>query len=524
MADYIDNQIQIFEKIEKLFDLNRKHLKTIETFLQQDISEILDSFCKKHHLESDSTTSINPTKYYSVKSRVKTTHSLKEKLRRKNLGLKISLQHSLTTENFQTNYKKVKATIFRLDDVIGTRIVTELKADCYKVHDLLKEENEYFIDREIIFNTDELLNQPEKMQNGLPIFRIKGIYKGTYGFELQIKSKIDEAWGDMDHSIFYKDYSVSPIRNTVQVTMNNVGKLLDKIEDLLLGLRDSENQFKEKKEEFDFLQDLTENVYTEVKKKLGDSYELGKIASTLKFIKNKTKVKQKDAKVTDLKYNFLDYEVSTVSQKKYILHRNANFELLIMESLYFYWKKRADNSFKLNRSNYKNELEIYLNILSENMATNAKNLERHSYSVITNSYVKNIFENYSDELTKSSIFLNAESVFRIKIIETYFVEAYTEYLEEKEGLNNFEGLKNLILSIYSKSYLGFENIKEFDLIANIFPDISEQNLLEGYVFDINKLIMKSINTLKEEDNKNELKNVSFLEKTIKIVLNNVRKN
>ena len=165
-----------------------------------------------------------------------------------------------------------------------------------------------------------------------------------------------------------------------------------------------------------------------------------------------------------------------------------------------------------------------MNILSENMATNAMNLERHSFSAITNSYVKNIFENYSEELTKSSIFLNAESIFRLKIIDTYFMEAFTDYSEEKEGLNNFEGIESLLLNIYSKSYLGFENITEFNLIANKFPEISEQKLLESYVFDLNKLIMKSINLLKDEENKDELKNVGFLEKTIKVVLNNVRKN
>ncbi|MGZ4055303.1 MAG: hypothetical protein ACXVDZ_14330 [Bacteroidia bacterium] len=520
--DYIDTQIKIFKKIEDLYDINRKNLAKQEKALKDDIEKILLKFSKEFHLESITETSVNPTKYYSVKSRVKTTHSLKEKLIRKNLGLKICQKHALSLANFEEKHSEIKKSIFLFDDIIGARIVTELKTDCFKVHKLIKEKNEYFKDLHIVFNTKEVANQPETMKNGLPIFRIKGIYKSKYGFELQIKSKIDEAWGDMDHSIFYKDYSVSPIKNTVQVTMNNVGGLLDKIEELLLGLRDSESNYKEKKDEVDFLKELSEDVFVEIKKKLGDNYELGNIASSLKFIKAKSKIKKKDQKITNLDYSFLSFKVKKNLCKNYLLHRNSRFELLIMEALYFTWKQKANDDFILSANNYEEELENYLKFLSENISENANSLFDDKGNVISITFVEHIFESFSAELSSTSVFLNSETAIKLYIINKYLHEAFTELGENMSDIPDDNSFKELLINLYSKCFLLFENIPEIVLIKENFSEFIEQNPLATIVYGLNDLIVGQLNNYKLADNKEELDRAGFMKDLLDIVLIRVR--
>ena len=156
MSDYIDEQKVIFENIQKIYSNNRKNLILIEDELKKDFEEIFKIHSKIYNLVAEKDFSVNPTKYYSLKSRVKTLHSFKEKLYRKNLGLHISKSLKLTNSNFSKHHSKIKNEIFLFDDIIGLRIVTELKYDCKFAHELIKNENSYFIDRDIIFNHDEL--------------------------------------------------------------------------------------------------------------------------------------------------------------------------------------------------------------------------------------------------------------------------------------------------------------------------------------------------------------------------------
>jgi ppGpp synthetase/RelA/SpoT-type nucleotidyltranferase len=522
--DFIDNKRLLFKKIEDHYEFYRKSLKEFEVSLNKDIESILDLFSKDAKLISNKDTAVNPTKYYAVKSRVKSTHSLKEKLIRKNLGLAICNKYNLTAANFEANHENVKNALFLIDDIIGVRIVTELKADCFKVHKLIKEKNSYFIGKGIVLELNELSSQPETMQNGLPIYRIKGIYKGLYGFELQIKSKIDEAWGDMDHSIFYKDYSVSPIKNTVQVTMNNVGHLLDKIEELLLGLRDSEDHFNDKIEEFDFLKDLSKDVFEEIKEKLGDNYELGKIASTLRYFKDKLKVKKKDIKSPGIKYNFLKYTVTDALLLNYISHRNLRFELIIMEALFIKWRKNTESDFVLRQNNYRKYLEEYLKILAESSANNANNFGEYSDGKVTKGFVTNLFTNFSSEQTKQSVFVDTEAIYRLHLIDGFINEIFSEYLENNPELEDYVELPELLISLYSKTYLKFKNVTEIEEIYNLYPDLREQNTLIDTALQLQEVTEERINNYKLEDRQNEFKKAEFLNDLMKKVLTKVRGN
>ena len=91
-----------------------------------------------------------------------------------------------------------------MPDIIGVRVVTELRHDCNKVLALLRAFIDDLATTEVVLDKIDLESQPQKMKNGLFIYKIKGIFRSDFGFELQIKSKIEEAWGDMDHAIFIK--------------------------------------------------------------------------------------------------------------------------------------------------------------------------------------------------------------------------------------------------------------------------------------------------------------------------------
>ncbi|RZJ90684.1 MAG: hypothetical protein EOO20_07445, partial [Chryseobacterium sp.] len=219
MPDILDDHIDIYKSLRKIYDESiYEGLKGPAITIKELFLDLLDSKANDYLLQSMN--SVYANKYYQIKDRIKKKDSFYEKLIRKDLGLKIVNQFSIVQNKMALNDRKpeILNAIKEFDDLIGLRIVTELKADCPNVYKLLLNSPEFFQNNQIEFL--DLEDQPQKMKNGLPIYRIKGKFQGLYLFELQIKSKIDEAWGDMDHSIFYKDYSVSPIKDTVQVTMN----------------------------------------------------------------------------------------------------------------------------------------------------------------------------------------------------------------------------------------------------------------------------------------------------------------
>lgn len=521
MSDYIDNQNLIFDKIQKLFKYYRDELILVQKELQTNFEDILELHTEKYNLIAKKDFSVNSTKYYHLKSRVKTLHSFKEKLYRKNLGLQISKKHQLSLDNFKENYINIKDTIFLFDDIIGLRIVTELKHDCKFVYELLKNENKYFLEHEIVFNTYELNNQPETMRNGLPIFRIKGVYKNKYGFELQIKSKIDEAWGDMDHSLFYKDYSVSPIKNTVQITMNNVGHLFDKVEDLLLGLRNSEINYEEKKEEIDFLHELSGSVFNEIKKKFGDNYDLSNIASSIKYIQNASKVKKEDIEVKNLNFDFLTYTSEEKDLKDYINCRNVNFELIILESLYWYWKNKSLANLELNAENYEENLISYIDILQENLYNNVKNISKLSFLDISSDKVSYFVSTYSSADLFKPFYLDSKTLYKLIIIETLLNDAINQYWESSDFTDSDSDLSEFLKSIYFYNYF---KIKINELVSEIKNKNSyfiDSNELNNSIYKINENIKEQLNLYKVEENYEVLKEVKFIEQLLSTVLESV---
>jgi hypothetical protein len=198
---------------------------------------------------------------------------------------------------------------------------------------LLVNSAEYFIANNIYF--EDLDRQPQKMKNGLDIIRIKGVYQDLYGFELQIKSKINETWGDLDHTLFYKDYSISPIRDTVQITMNNVGVLLDKIEHLLYDLRESGDIYSDNAAQIQIHQLLEGELSAHLFQAYGVAYNIKELAYYLYHFRNKLDVG--DSRLQELNFDFLNFDRALELNKKYSEIRKQSIVMNTLEGVYINW-------------------------------------------------------------------------------------------------------------------------------------------------------------------------------------------
>ncbi|WP_026667891.1 hypothetical protein [Butyrivibrio sp. AE2005] len=334
---------------EKLY----KELETAEKKLKNIIDTIVQEHAKDYSLliQNDSSKEI---RLFELSSRIKGKDSLREKIIRDQIFYDLKAA--------QTPRKIINVLKNNMDDLIGLRYLVSLAEDCGNMLKLIAENESEFNDAAITFNN--LRNNPQKMKNGRQIYRIKGTYKG-YPFELQIKSKIDSAWADIEHMLFYKDFNFSYIQGTNKEVMNKIGDLLEQIDGLMLNVRNSHEEYDQKVEEMDFSQYLRTQYVNLLREKLGSSYVLTEYRKSIytmfdKCCDNDTaKVKvlsQKD----NSKYSYIAEFKYCESFRESVLHknyqtlRNASIEFSVFESLYYEWIANC------NKEGYKeiNEKEL----------------------------------------------------------------------------------------------------------------------------------------------------------------------
>jgi hypothetical protein len=179
------------------------------------------------------------------------------------------------------------------------------------------------------------------MKNGLQIFKIKGEYE-RYRFELQIKSKIISAWGDMEHSIFYKDYSVSPIKDSTQSSMNHVGKLLFEIDDFLQSIRLANKNYKENANALNFLQWFDTNYTSKISEKLDNvGYRINGISELLYAVYLQLPSRD-NLESSLLRYDHFEFVIDDPILASYSLMRNKFYDLKILESIILGWILNVD--------------------------------------------------------------------------------------------------------------------------------------------------------------------------------------
>ncbi len=381
--DFIDNQKQIFDSLINIYN-NKNYLKE----LNQKRNQIIEVFEQIFNDEATSfqlvyNNSINNGKYYKIESRIKRAESLREKFFRRNIGLDLIRSLELDIENIEEKAKqrKIREQYSLLDDVIGIRIVTELKADCMSALNLIENKISLFNQGGIFFQTD-FKSQPSKMENGLEIIKLKGIYGDKNAFELQIKSKIDAAWGDIDHKLFYKDYSFTPMKDSLQVSMNNIGELLNHIEKFLYDLRETNNDTGDNYSNQRLVDYLFNEVSPKIDAKLNINYDLKRILEPIMFFGKELNIGDS---IGDINFELYERISEFEEYKAYESIRKYNFDYVLLEVIFInclvYIEELVEETMDYNRM-----LKHYFVVLSKYMEKKIRdtggNIEKNYYKVI----------------------------------------------------------------------------------------------------------------------------------------------
>lgn len=176
-------------------------------------------------------------KGWTIHGRVKSARSLREKILRK---------------GYYKSYEDGSAVIDELPDLIGVRIQCLLNQEENSAYELLQNKRvslneDGFSMYQIRAGVDMALllqNQPEKQKNGHDIYRIEGRYyacgqAAPVHFELQIKSMVHSFWGELEHSMFYKNYEYFISQKILTQSMDNILAQLDLIDRELEGLQNN---------------------------------------------------------------------------------------------------------------------------------------------------------------------------------------------------------------------------------------------------------------------------------------------
>lgn len=381
--DFIDNQNLMFDALIEIYD-DENFIREID-FKKRQIIQVFEQIFEEEakNFELVYKNSIQNGKYYKIESRIKRTGSLREKFYRRNIGLELIREMNLTPENIthKAVRKRVRQAYSLLDDVIGIRIVTELKADCISALNLIENRISVFNQGGIFFKTD-FKAQPTIMDNGLEIIKLKGIFDDKNAFELQIKSKIDTAWGDIDHKLFYKDYNSSTVKDSLQVSMNNIGELLNQIEKFLFDLRETNNEIEDKEYNQHLVEYLFEHVSPEINEKLHITYDFKRILEPVLFFCNVLKVGESIGPL-----NFGNFEMVNNFEEflAYEAIRKYNFDYVLLEIIFVSCVIEGEYS-KGDEVDYKSVLKHYFVILSKYIEKKIREseprIEHHYYKEI----------------------------------------------------------------------------------------------------------------------------------------------
>ncbi len=391
MSNFITDSVVVYRKLQKIYEeIVYKSLEGPSEELRNIFKKLLDTKCEEYALNK--TNSVYDTKYYYVKNRVKAPESFYEKLIRKELGVKLTSELGLLNRDgdvVRDKKAQIVNALQKLDDIIGLRIVTEVKADCDNVLQLLLNSADFFLENNIRF--EDLDAQPQRMKNGLEIIRIKGVYQDLYGFELQIKSKINETWGDLDHTLFYKDYSISPIRDTVQITMNNVGSLLDKIEKLLFDLRESGGKYFDSATEIQILKSLEDELSPHLMQAYGVTYNIKELSYYLFYFREKLQVG--DDTLKELNFDYLNYNRTDQLVQKYTEIREESLVLSTLEGVYVNWASLVGREIAPERidSIITEYIDLFIELIKRDFAPETFQFENYFKTLILNKASKDIF-------------------------------------------------------------------------------------------------------------------------------------
>ncbi|HDR7493057.1 TPA: hypothetical protein QCX40_003679 [Bacillus cereus] len=180
---------------------------------------------------------ISDTSKIIIQGRVKGSSSLREKILRK---------------RYFTRYQGDSAKfINELPDLIGLRIICLLNQDEERIYKLLKSKFSLMYDSNFLMQQGQSRTnypyfifsnskQPEKQKNGNDIYRINMEYMeaglAPIKIELQIKSLSHMFWGEMEHMLFYKNYTYHLNSGFYIKMMSSINDVLKSIDSQLTNM------------------------------------------------------------------------------------------------------------------------------------------------------------------------------------------------------------------------------------------------------------------------------------------------
>lgn len=484
----LNNNLEKIQLIINQFETERedtyeKNMASITAKLEKIIGELAED----NQLITKN--NVRDIRHFRFSTRVKEVHSLHEKFVRGNLlpmFNDISIE-KLKEENGEA-LSKTKQNLLEIDDIIGIKILTDLICDCQNVYTLIQSSD--FKNKaqahNIKLDEDDLKIQPVTMKNGLPIYKLKGKFEDKYNFELQIKSKLISAWGDMEHSIFYKDYAISPVRDTAQKSMNHVGKLLFDIDAFVESIRKADKDYADNAKALVFMDWMESNYSQTIRKKLGNiSFNIGGISQILYSINQLIKI-DKQSEIKPLEFDHFDLKVNDSKLKKYVKTRNDVFELQILEAISLSWLLKDGES--ISQENIEQVLNTYMRTIVDSTAQFLKiELSGKDFEEMQ----KIITELHEFGLSNKC---NEKFLLDLKKMAKYLKESFilADYGESELGEDKLEMLK--------KSLFIFKN--NGDLAAYISSVYEEDGFLK-----IQKIILSITEVLPKETKNETLKSV-----------------
>lgn len=167
--------------------------------------------------------------YIGTSSRIKSEDSIREKLLR---------------NNYYYIYPDYKEAIESLPDLIGIRVECRFIDDEKKIFDVIS--NNFNVKTKNGFYKSELNSnielklgekQPKIQKNGFEIYKIDGKYvvddEHFINFELQIKSLVNVFWGEIDHSVLYKNFNYMITEDFIRSIMFSIKSNLTMVDNQL---------------------------------------------------------------------------------------------------------------------------------------------------------------------------------------------------------------------------------------------------------------------------------------------------
>lgn len=275
--------------------------------------------------------------YFEIISRTKSEKSISEKLLRTDFSLRLLSQKK--EKDFLESFMN------DLDDLIGIRVLCWVKKDVENVYKILKSTNESLDSKRIIFHNLDL--QPETMKNSFKIYRIKGSFD-TYPFELQIKSRLEDAWAEIEHTNFYKKPIFTRERKVFQNILNKNYELLEKIDETLEYIREGSSNLTEIANLKEY-EEVRNNLDEKIKLKIGHAMNLKKFEKYLMENSSTLKI------VPELDVSIQSTMLSNTC-KNYDKARSICWDLILLEAL-FLTQKKGETLIKFTESILEPEIQ-----------------------------------------------------------------------------------------------------------------------------------------------------------------------